>query len=164
MKTKINEFKNLINDEKPKEISFSDEKDKPIKQIDTLLNEAIKRREQQLNVVLQNQNENTSDAEKWINLDENGKQNKLNKINKENKENNQNVNIKIGENIEKTQETEEIIENVNKSVTFVDENTNNFLSKLKVNVKEVSNENNFLKLLHENIEIIQENTKYGKKN
>ena len=28
---------------------------------------------------------------------------------------------------------------------FVDENTNNFLSKLKVNVKEVSNENNFLK-------------------
>ena len=111
MKTKINEFKNLINDEKPKEISFSDEKDKPIEKIDTLLNEAIKRREQQLNVVLQNQNENTSDAEKWINLDENGKQNKLNKLNKEN---NQNVNIKIGENIEKTQETEEIIENVNK--------------------------------------------------
>ena len=111
LETKQKEFKEFINNEKPDEISFSEEKDTPIgSEMDMLMASAMKRREEQLNVVLQHQN--TNKAEEWINND-----------------NNKNINIKIGD---RTDLTEQSIEKVEKHVSFQEE-TNDFLSQLKVN-------------------------------
>ena len=70
LETKQKEFKEFINNEKPDEISFSEEKDTPIgSEMDMLMASAMKRRVEQLNVVLQHQN--TNKAEEWINNDNN---------------------------------------------------------------------------------------------
>lgn len=115
IKIKQKEFKEFINNDKPKEITFSEEKDNPIgSEMDTLMADAIKRREEQLNIVLQNQN--SEQAETWINNDS------------ENNNVNNNVNIKIGDT---TILNEENIEPIEKHVSFK-EDTGDFLSHLKV--------------------------------
>jgi hypothetical protein len=115
IKIKQKEFKEFINDDKPKEITFSEEKDNPIGgEMDNLMSDAIKRREEQLNIVLQNQN--TDQAENWINNDKQ----------------NSNVNIKIGDT---TSLNEENIEPIEKHVSFK-EDTGDFLSRLKISSPE----------------------------
>ena len=110
LETKQREFKEFINNDKPEEISFSETTDTPIgSEMDMLMASAVKRREEQLNVVLQNQN--TGNAEEWINND-----------------NTKNVNIKIGD---RTDLTDQSVEKVEKHVSF-NEVPNDFLSQLKV--------------------------------
>ena len=112
IKIKQKEFKEFINNDKPEEITFSEEKDNPIgSEMDNLMADAIKRREAQLNIVLQNQY-SEQEAETWINNDSV----------------NNNVNIKIGDT---TSLNEENIEPIEKHVSFK-EDTGDFLSHLKI--------------------------------
>jgi len=63
-----NDFTNLMQTKKPERIDFSDDLDKPIgSEMDNMLADAIKKRENELNVVLDHQD--TTAAEEWINKD-----------------------------------------------------------------------------------------------
>lgn len=105
--TKQKEFDSLITQSRPNDIEFGDKLDEPIgAEMDKMVAETLKRREQELNVVLQGQD--TSEATQWIN--------------KNNKNNNH---IKIGDN---TDLEEKPVEILNKQVSFSDDT---FLSQLK---------------------------------
>ena len=144
METKQNEFKEFINNDKPKELSFKEEIDSPIgTEMEQLMSDAVKRREQQLKIVLQNQDQgqeqNQNKAETWINSDNNN-------IN--------NVNIKIGDT---TNLTDQSIETVEKRVSFK-EDTTDFMSQLKVEpLQKESDIMTLVKRLEEKIQKIEEN-------
>ena len=144
METKQNEFKEFINNDKPKELSFKEEIDSPIgTEMEQLMSDAVKRREQQLKIVLQNQDQgqeqNQNKAETWINSDNNN-------IN--------NVNIKIGDT---TNLTDQSIETVEKRVSFK-EDTTDFMSQLKVEpLQKESDIMMLVKRLEEKIQKIEEN-------
>ena len=148
LQTKQDEFKNMINANKPETIDFSDKlSDEPIgSEMDSKLAEAIAWREKQLSQVLEKQD--TTSATEWIS-------------NGQLQNNEVNVNhIKIGDS---TAIGEENIINV-KKVSFSDSNSNdninsikdtsnnilttNFIDKLKKKDKEETNINNNQNILH----------------
>jgi len=137
---KQQEFNQLMNQSKPKEISFSDKLDEPIgSEMDSMVADVLKRREQELNVVLKGQN--TDEADSWIN---------------------KNKNIKIGDS---TDLTEKSIENIDKHVSFDDgQETNDesvFLSKLKSPHPHTSPNQmiDMIKVLNNRMQIIEDQQK-----
>jgi hypothetical protein len=83
LETKQNEFDTLINKPKPNTIDFADnnEQDKPnISEMERKLAETIAWREKQLNVVLDKSEASVSEANKWINRDNQQSSSNLNNI------------------------------------------------------------------------------------
>lgn len=73
LEKKQNEFDDLLKKKQPDEIDFSDDLDKPIGgEINTMLEAALSKRENELNIVLDKQN--TKVAEEWINKDNDDKE------------------------------------------------------------------------------------------
>ena len=69
LESKQSEFNSLINKPTPSSIDFSDKADKPLgSEMDRMIADTIKWREQELNVVLQSQDQ--TEATKWINRDQ----------------------------------------------------------------------------------------------
>ena len=130
-----------MNQSKPKEISFSDKLDEPIgSEMDSMVADVLKRREQELNVVLQGQN--TDEGDNWIN---------------------KNKNIKIGDS---TDLTEKSIENIDKHVSFDDQketldDENIFLSKLKSPPSHTPSNQiiDMIKILNNRMQVIEDQQK-----
>jgi len=145
---KQHEFNKLMNQSKPKEISFSDKLDEPIgTEMDSMVADVLKRREQELNVVLQGQN--TDEGDNWIN---------------------KNKNIKIGDS---TDLTEKSVVNIDKRVSFHDneafeeahlrrDDENAFLSKLKSPALPMLPPNqmiDMIKILNNRMQVIEDQQK-----
>ena len=141
------DFSNLTNRLIPKEIDFSDNdknNDKPLKsnEIDFLLSETIKKRENELNIVLETQNK--EEGNNWINksnTNTNIKEPKL-LLGEEVKERVNIEEIKLPNNSKKETKVRfnmnnEIIDNNNKEFnnkkTYGEDLTNNFINLLKKN-------------------------------
>ena len=166
LETQENQFKKMINPQKPKKIDFSDKgEDLPIQNLDIIMNQTLADRQKELESITQKYNtEDQEKAQKWLN-----RENETPKLKIEN------TNIKLDSTIKI---------NKKKRVTWDDENANagereqawaedlskskkntnvaNFLSKLKQKptVKNddimnkldmiISNQNEILKLLKSN--------------
>ena len=140
------DFSNLTNRLIPKEIDFSDNdknNDKPLKsnEIDFLLSETIKKRENELNIVLETQNK--EEGNNWINksnTNTNIKEPKL-LLGEEVKERVNIEEIKLSNNSNKESKVrfnmnDEIIDNkkeFNNKKTYGEDLTNNFINLLKKN-------------------------------
>ena len=138
------DFSNLTNRLIPKEIDFSDNdknNDKPLKsnEIDFLLSETIKKRENELNIVLETQNK--EEGNNWINksnTNTNIKDNKL-LLGEEVKERVNIEELKLSNNSKKESKVrfnmnDEIIDNkkeFNNKKTYGEDLTNNFINLLK---------------------------------
>ena len=73
LERKQNEFDEMLKQNQPNEIDFSDNLDKPIgSEINSMLEAAISKRENELNIVLDKQN--ATEAEDWINKDNDNKE------------------------------------------------------------------------------------------
>jgi len=146
MNEKQKEFDVLINKKPPNDIDFSDKLDKPIgSEMDRMIKDTLSRREQELNIVLNNQD--TTKADEWIN----------------NNNNTTEKHIKIGESASLLNNN---IELITKQVTFSENEEPNFLSKLKPNIeKEIPLQQNILDIfeslnkLSKRIEKIEEHTR-----
>tara|TARA_B000000477_G_scaffold119060_1_gene119138 strand:+ start:154 stop:897 length:744 start_codon:yes stop_codon:yes gene_type:complete len=149
LETQENQFKKMINPQKPKKIDFSDKgEDLPIQNLDIIMNQTLADRQKELESITQKYNtEDQEKAQKWLN-----RENETPKLKIEN------TNIKLDSTI-KINKKKRVTFNINDDDSKTNNNLTNFLSKLKQKpiVKNndiiskldiiISNQNEILKLL-----------------
>ena len=149
LETQENQFKKMINPQKPKKIDFSDKgEDLPIQNLNIIMNQTLADREKELESITQKYNtEDQEKAQKWLNRENETPKLKIEK--------NTNINLDNAIKINKKRVTF----NINDGDSKTNNNVSNFLSKLKQKptVKNdniiskldiiISNQNEILKLL-----------------
>ncbi len=149
LETQENQFKKMINPQKPKKIDFSDKgEDLPIQNLDIIMNQTLADRQKELESITQKYDaEDQEKAQKWLN-----RENETPKLKIEN------TNIKLDSTI-KINKKKRVTFNINDDDSKTNNNLTNFLSKLKQKpiVKNndiiskldiiISNQNEILKLL-----------------
>ena len=150
LETQENQFKKMINPQKPKKIDFSDKgEDLPIQNLDIIMNQTLADRQKELESITQKYNtEDQEKAQKWLNRENETPKLKIEK----------NTNINLDSAI-KINKKKRVTFNINEGDSKTNNNLTNFLSKLKQKptVKNddiiskldiiISNQNEILKLL-----------------